>query len=258
MRRIILSIALLFAVSASAQQAPPPRMTWIRYFTVKPGSELEFVRVVRQSNTVVDKLIAEQQVVAWGLVVPLSKTEADSWTHAVYITLNDYASLEKLIDAALADHMARPADERAKHDAMMANAVASQRDEVLHHVLQSDAMPKAKPKYIAVRTYHIKPDRYADAAALFSEWAKPVFADAVTKGKFGPWGFSTQEERFRGGGWTHMVWTFMSELSALDDVDAAFATLGTTKLRGFDIRLRDMSEPEKMRGQLLRIVHAVP
>ncbi|HUP62568.1 MAG TPA: hypothetical protein VNA69_19350 [Thermoanaerobaculia bacterium] len=247
--------ALLAALAAHAQQ--PPRMTWVRYYEIVPGKEAEFIQLVRTSNAVVDRLVAEKKVVAWGLLVPMSQIP-DSWTHAVYVTLQDYASLETLVNAAIADYASLPADQRAKHDAVMRNAIRSTRDEVLHHVVQSEAMPASKPKYVAIRTYSIKPDRHADATALFSEWAKPVFNDVLAKGKFGPWGFSTQEETFRTGGWTHMVWTFMSDLTALDDLDAAFATLGATKLRGFDIRLRDMSDPGEMRGQLLRIVHAVP
>ncbi|MFP5245905.1 MAG: hypothetical protein ACLGH0_04350 [Thermoanaerobaculia bacterium] len=68
---------------------------------------------------------------------------------------------------------------------------------------------------------------------------------------------STQEVT-TDGSWTHMVWYFMSDLGALDAMMAAAMGLGPQAMRAFDVRLRDMSEPEKHRRQILRVVHAAP
>jgi len=68
----------------------------------------------------------------------------------------------------------------------------------------------------------------------------------------GPWGFSTQTNIL--GGYTHMIWYFMSDLAALDELNAGNMAMDPMKLRGFDVRLRDLSESEKQRTQLLRVV----
>jgi hypothetical protein len=83
----------------------------------------------------------------------------------------------------------------------------------------------------------------------------PMFSGLAAQGKLGPWGFSTQDNT---GGYTHMVWYFMSDLAATDQSDAAMMAMDPMKLRGFDVRLRDLSEPEKHRTQLLRIVQSAP
>jgi hypothetical protein len=76
----------------------------------------------------------------------------------------------------------------------------------------------------------------------------------AAKGKLGPWGFSTQTNVL--GSYTHMIWYFMSDLAALDELNAGNMALDPMKLRGFDVRLRDLSEAEKQRTQLLRVVQS--
>jgi len=82
-----------------------------------------------------------------------------------------------------------------------------------------------------------------------------MFTSLAAKGKVGPWGFSTQNNM---PGYTHMVWYFMSDLTALDEQDAAMMEMDAMKLRGFTVRLNDLSEPEKHHMQLLRVVQSAP
>jgi hypothetical protein len=155
--------------------------------------------------------------------------------------------------------MARPAAETKRLDEQEAGTLraGSLRDIVLEHLVQSTAPPTAKPKYLGVDTYVIKSGRDGDAIGLFNEWAQPLFTEVAAKGKLGPWGFSNQNVALDGA-WTHMVWYFMSDLAALDDFDNAMMALGPGKTRAYDVRLRDMSEPEKHRSQILRIISSVP
>ena len=254
MRRLV-SLAFLLLVCASAFAQQPPKLTWLRFYQVPPGKDAEFMRLLNDSSkSVFDKLIADKQVVGWGVAVPLTHND-EPWTHVVYVGLTDWAAADALVKATdPSDAKLSPAEmKRMGEMAMSSIAPGSVRDVILHHIVQSEVPPMAPPKYIGVDFYTVKQGRAGDAVALFNEWGKPMFTSLATKGKLGPWGFSTQTSM---PGYTHMIWYFMSDLGAMDQSDDAMKAMDPMKLRGFDVRLRDLSEPEKYRTQLLRIIQA--
>jgi len=261
MRRFTYALVALFtALTALAQQPPaPPQLTWIRYYEAMPGKEMEFGKLLSESSKAVfDKLIADKKVVGWGVAVPFSHT-GESWTHVAYVGLADWSAVEALgAEFEAADAKLPPAELKKMDDKFMAALKPnSVRDVVIRHLSQGPPMTMTKPKYIGVDTYVIKQGRFEDAVGLFNEWAKPMFSDVAAKGKFGPWGLSMQE-MVTTPGWTHMVWYFMNDLTAIDEANAASMALGPMKLKGYDVRLRDMSEPDKHQGQILRIVYQQP
>ena len=262
MRRFILALAILCLATTAVAQQQPPGLTWIRYYEAQPGKEQMLGQLlVESTKATFQKLIADKKVAAYGVVVPLSHT-SETWTHAAYVTVNDWTSYEAFLNGMMSAHMSMPAADMKKLEESFMGAMRpnSYRDVMLRHVSQAPlptAPPAAQAKYIGVDTYVIKQGRFEDATGLFNEWAKPVFSDVASKGKFGPWGLSTQE-MVTMPGWTHMVWYFMTDLAAIDQLNAASMSLGAMKLKGYDVRLRDMSEPEKHQGQLLRIIHQAP
>lgn len=257
MRRLVpvsLFLVSLFVAAAAFAQPVQPQLTWLRYYQALPGKDMELTRLlVDGSKPIFDKLMAEKKIASWGLAVPITHND-EPWTHVFYITVNDWSGVEQLVQGVEASDAAMPKAEMERMDKAFLAAYRQEmtRDVILRHLSQSEAPPMAMPKYIGVETYVIKQGRANDALGLFNEWAKPLFTGIGAKGKFGPWGFSTQEQT---GAWTHMVWYFMSDLGALDQHDAAMMALDPVKLRGFDVRLRDMSEPEKHRMMILRLVH---
>ncbi|HET7433356.1 MAG TPA: hypothetical protein VFN10_01450 [Thermoanaerobaculia bacterium] len=254
MRRFVLPILVVFALVTSAlaqQPAPLPKLTWIRYYTVQPGKGDTFVRLMRQSSQkMFDELLAGKKVQAWGIVVPMTHTD-ETWTHAIYITMDDWASVESLVRAVEA---ADTSSDAALEATLVSGSI---RDVVLRHIIQSEAPPKAAPKYIDVSTYVVKPGRANDAVALYREWAVPMLTAAAMRGNVGPWGLSSQAIDTNGS-WTHMTWTFLSDLNALGDRETDMMALPANKLMGYDVRLRDLSEPEKHREQILRVIYAAP
>ena len=255
MRRLV-PLVLLFALCATATFAQqPPKLTWLRFYQVTPGKDADFMRLLNDSSKAMfDKLIAEKKVAGWGVAVPLTHND-EPWTHVVFVGLADWAAAEALVKGIEASDAQLSAAEMKRMGELAMSSIrpGSVRDIILHHIAQSDTPPMAPPKYIGVDYYTIKQGRHGDAVALFNEWAKPMFTELASKGKFGPWGFSSQNYA---DGYTHMVWYFMSDLTALDETDAAMKALDPMKLRGFDVRLRDMSEPEKQRTQLLRVIQS--
>ena len=261
MRRYLYVLAALCLTLAAFAQTPPapPQLTWIRYYEAVPGHEMEFAKLLSESGKpIFDKLIADKKVVGWGLAVPMSHT-GESWTHVAYVGLADWSAVEAMNNAFEAmDAKMSPAQLKKMDEQFMAALKPnSLRDVVIRHLSQGGPTNMTKPKYIGVDTYVIKQGRFEDAVGLFNEWAKPVFTDTAAKGTFGPWGLSSQE-MVTMPGWTHMIWYFMNDLTAIDQLNTATMALGPMKLKGYDVRLRDMSEPEKHQGQILRIVYQQP
>lgn len=227
-------LILLCAVGgAFAQTMPaPPQLTWVRYYAA--GDAADFNRAP------FEKLLAEKKIVGWGVLAPATHI-GDPWTRVVFVSATDWAALEAVASAFAADRVTLP------------NGV---HDVVLRHVVQSTAPPAAKPKYVVVNTHPITRGRDSDALSLFNEWAKPVFLDLASKGKVGPWGLSAQNVVVDNQ-WTYMVWYFLADLSALDDVNKALAGVAASRLETYERRLREMSEDD-YRGQLLRVVYMAP
>jgi hypothetical protein len=242
MRRLVL-LVLLFALCANSSFAQqPPRMTWLRYYQASAGKDADLLWLVNDSmKPVLDKLAGDKKIAGWGVAVPLTHTD-EPWTHVIYVGLADWAAAEELAKAL------SPSESRFSAGPVQPGSV---RDVILRHVVQSEVPPTVKPKYIGVDTYVVKPGRAGDVTALFKEWAKPLFTAIAAKGKYGPWGLSTQDSN---GAYTHMVWYFLNDLSALDEHEAGVMALDPIKLRGYEVRLRDATEPEKHRMQLLRVV----
>lgn len=228
-------VLLLFcAVTGAFAQTSPvlPHLTWVRYYGA--GDPADFNRAP------FDKFLAEKKIIGWGVLAPATHI-GDPWTRVVFVSVANWAALDAVASAFATDRVTLP------------NGV---HDVVLRHAVQSSTIPAAKPKYVVVNTHPITRGRDSDALALFNEWAKPVFLDLESKGKVGPWGLSAQNYVVDNQ-WTYMVWYFLADLSALDDVSKALAGLGAPKLETYERRLREMSEDD-YRGQLLRVVYMAP
>lgn len=256
MRKLIfVCLLFLLSLSAAAQQMPQAQLTWLRFYTVERGREADFMRLTRESvRPLFERLASQGHIVGWGVAVPMTHA-GEPWTHVIYAALPNWTAAEA-VGAAIEQSDASLTPAQMQQMMQLASSVreGSVRDVILRHVVQSDMPPPAaKPKYIEVAMYTIKPGRHADAVALFNEWAKPLFNSEGVRAKSGPWGLSVQELA-TDEPWTHMVWIFETDLSVRDTYAAAQMALGPMKLQGFDVRLRDMSVPEKHRVQLLRIV----
>jgi hypothetical protein len=239
MRRVLAFVSLVILASAALAQDVPTKITWIRYYEVERGREADFLRFVREAvSPVLQPMVASKAAVAWGVAVPLTRDD-ETWTHVVYVGLPDWSGVDRVATAL------EPAG-------ALASSVRRQHDVVLRHLSQGGTQA-AMPKYINYETYVIKPGRTGEAVALYNEWAKPMFISPAVAAKVPIWGFSAQGVD-SSEPWTHMTWEFLSDLTAIDTMDDAMDAMEPRKLQGFDVRLRDLSEPDKHRSQILRLI----
>lgn len=255
MRKLLMGVLVLsFAASALGQMAPQAKLTWVRYYTVERGREADFNQYVREyTRPMMDRLVADKKILGWGAGFPITMNDSP-YTNVIWVALPDWNGAEAIGQAIeAAERNASPADMQKMMRLGSSIREGSVRDVILRHVVQSDTPPLPAPKFIVVDTYSIKPGRGGDAVALFNEWAKPMYAADPVKTRVGPWGLSTQalpsEES-----WTHMVWTFISDLGAMDAMDSAMMSMDARRLQGYEVRLRDMSDVTKQRSQIIRIM----
>ena len=227
-------VMLCLAMAADAQQ---PTLSWFRYYQLSSTSEADLVKTARAA---LDKLVTDGTVLRWGVLEPVSRV-GDPWTHAIYVTVADWKAIGPITTALDA---AGPTGAEHAHDA------------VVRHLLQSATPPVANPKYVLVNYHPVIRGRDADAIALFNEWARPALEKTTAGGKVGPWILSSQTAIFDNR-WTFMLWYFMSDTSALDEVSGELIKMGFSQLATFERRVREMSEDDYV-AQLLRVVHSVP
>jgi hypothetical protein len=253
-RLVLLSCVLLIAATAFAQPAPAQaKYTWIRYVHVDAGREADFLKYIASfTKPMMEDLMRDGTVVAWGVATPITHGD-EQWTHVVYVGMKDWSTAEA-IGRRLDSMGAMPAaDQKRMWELASSIREGSTRDVIIRHLVQSDAPPMSQPKYINADTYVLKAGRDADAVALFNDWAKPLFTASQKMKTYVPiWGFSSRE--LGPEPWTHMVWMFMSDLAARDEMDAVQGMLDQRKLQGYMIRLNDMTDVTKQQSQILRII----
>ena len=258
-RRLVCLVILSLALPLYAQTPAPalPQLTWIRFFSVEPGQEEQFVSYLRGAGggAVFDRLINDGKLASWGIAVPMVMSGQD-YTHAVWITMNNWATGDAVMQAFENANKAMSASDRQKDmKAYMSMVKKTPYDVVIRHQVQSAVAPSPNYKlnYVRLSMSEVKPGRGADRVAMYREATVPLFTDLQTRGVIGPWGLSTQEVGSQD--WTHMSWVFIDDLASLDELrDGAMATPESVRTeRG--ARLRDMIDPAKNSTEILRVVH---
>ena len=253
MRRFVILVCLCFAALSSFAQTPAlPKMTWVRYYQVERGKDMDFMRLAQTVfKPTLEELKKNGKVMDWGIGIPITMN-GEPWTHALYIAMPDWSGAEA-IDQAIDKSQASMTPEMAKRNADLGMSIVRSHDVILRHLVQSTTEPKAKPKYIIADVYKIKPGRDGDAVQLFNEWGKPLFTEAASKGTVDLWGLSAHGVP-GAAEWTHMVWYFLHDLGDMEALIAANETMDPRKMQGYGVRLRDMSEWNGPKEQVWRII----
>lgn len=227
---MLFAVSLVLCLSLAAQQAPPPQpLTMWADYTVNPGKEEEFLNLVKTVGAPVrDKLMAEGVIGAWGVEVPVLR-EPGQPTHAIWISVNDWAAMEKVRGAMDAQFSKLAAEEaKAGKKTTMQRAreildVSKTRDWLTRDLVSGygNTMPKDVQPYARYFFTKVKPGKTAEYRMAWEKYIKPVLDKLTADGVVMAWGLGVEEVKTEGS-FTHFTWVATNGLGDWDKVRAAF------------------------------------
>jgi hypothetical protein len=234
----VLALALLWCGSTLAQQQQTQPLTFWYGYSVKPGKEADFMKLVNEIGAPVrDKLMAEGVIGAWGIETPLLRAGADGdgITHLIWYSVMDWSGIEKT-QRALAERIASVSAEAAKAPAkgakpamtlterqMDALDLSKTRDWVTRDLVfvEGSAPPAGTLPFVRYNFNKARPGKGADYRAAWEKYNKPVLDQLVRSGDIVAFGLAVEEVR-TDGNWTHFAWYAVKSLAAFDKIRAAF------------------------------------
>jgi len=264
---------LMCCFTAAAQQAQQQPLTFWYEYHVNPGKEDEFLNLVKTVGAPVrDKLMTDGVVQAWGVEAPIVRVPENA-THMIWVTVADYAGLEK-VDNALREQIAKMNEEGAKGSAAgkkgapagsgpTARVVEITDFAKTHDYLTRDlvsgfatAMPPAGTLPVTRYSFvKVKPGKGAEYRKAWEKYNKPIFDKMAADGTILAYGLTIEEVR-TDGDFTHYTWIATKDLASQDKARAEF--LGDREKRSAEEReaitrlFTELTDPDASRTQLLR------
>lgn len=233
-------LALVCAAGAAAQQMPQPVVVYTDY-TIKPGKEADFMDVVSKVGAPVrDKLMKDGVIMAWGVEVPLNRGAYGSTTHTIWYAVADWAGIEKVQAAMVAQIQKIGADDaKAAEEAKKKNQkpamstmerandawdASKTRDWYARDIVFATGSGPAPAGVLPFTRYgfvQAKPGKGGDYREAWEKYNKPVYDSLVKDGTIAAYGLSVEEVKTTND-FTHFSWYAMTSLSASDKLRAAF------------------------------------
>lgn len=222
---VILILAILLAPAlAMAQDAPKP-ITWVNYMQAKPGQDEALVELFKKRNgQMFDRLMADGILSSWGIAEPMTH-RGQKWTHLVWATVQDWAHMDKLVNAMGEEAKSRSEKENQEIEAAFkaASDFSGHRDVINRHVVFSAAASGGPaPGYLVLGFYKAAPGEADEITNVYETVAAPVYDKLQKDGAVAAYGFAAQELDLDPD-WTHVSWFFLNDLSGMDARAKAFA-----------------------------------
>jgi hypothetical protein len=233
---IMFALAMLWSVSAYAQQQSPQPLTFWSSYAVNPGKEEEFLNLVKTVGAPVrDKMMADGVILAWGLESSMLRGH-DTTTHTVWYAVADWAGYEKVQTAfgaqlaKIAADDAKPADKKGQKPGMTtadrirgAVDVSKTKDYLTRDLvialgtnMSAGMLPYTRYNFVKVR-----PGEAAEYRATWEKYNKPVLDKLLADGTILAFGLTVEELKTTGDA-THFTWYAMKSLDGMDKVRNAF------------------------------------
>ncbi len=229
-------VALLWCATAYAQQPPQDTLTFYYGYAVKPGKEAEFMNLVNTVGAPVrDKAMADGVVNAWGVETSILRSP-DGVTHLIWFNVNNYAGVEKVMNALgaqIAKLDAEAATPPAKGQKPMMSVMqrgtdiydaGKTRDWLIRDLVAGFSSAPMSPGLLPYTRYNftkVKPGQGNAYRAAWEKYNKPVFDKLIADGALLAYGLAVEEIK-TDGDWTHFAWYAGKDMSAFDKVRAAF------------------------------------
>ncbi len=212
-----LAVVLLAAVSVAAQEMRP--VSYVAEFRVKPGpAAADWINLVRKyDKPMLDKLMGDGTVLAWGLDTVVLHRE-EGITHRIWVVTADYAGMDKVFAGFNAINTAPEDLARYLEVANLSNY----HEHIVRSILLS--VPQAPSPVRPYRTYSgvkVKPGKGSEWRTLFERYRKPVLDKLVADGAIHSYGVDVEDFHTEDPAW-RWVWVVTTNLAAFDRINAVF------------------------------------
>jgi hypothetical protein len=256
-----LVVALAVAVPVVAQEAQEP-LTWLAYTRVKAGKTQAWVELsLKYDKPVMDKLVADGTVLAWGYAVRANHRPGYEWNLLTYVVCPTWAAIDTWVGAQMGAMAARSPEESETITAAYADLeeADSHFDEVVRNRMRTLAETPKRFSYFYVSHYRARPGMYDEGTARLEEGVKPVADSLMASGKIVGYGMHLQElhNQHQPGRapWSHGIWYALTDLGAIDDMDALYAARVTPERQKMRAETFDF---DAHTDDVMAVLHAEP
>ena len=239
-----LAVALLLvplAAHADSHEKGPKPLTWISYVMSQTGKGSALAQYIGKNGAeIYDAMMAEGQILFWGVAMPVNHFPGDDWNVMEYVTFRDWAAVDAFMGAFMASQMSKsPEDQKAEMKEWYSLIEAGSHWDAIYRHQIFEARSTEPSNYFTLAYYDAKPGQEEALTGQFKKHAGPVMGQVMEAGKIDSWGLAVPEVHGAGGG-SHVLWWAMPNLAARDEVVGAWMAAG--KERGEEAQKAMMEE----------------
>lgn len=255
MKRLI-SLAVLFLIAAAplatAQESGP--ITWLSFETTKSGKSRDLIgATIKEDGPMYDELLANGTLSSWGIAIPITHTPKDHMNFMLWASMSGWSKVGDLEAGFMKLFATRTPEQMAEGQKLYNEAVVegSHHDWIIRHHVSQQGDGSQAPKYFRIGYYKATPGNEGKLTAMYKKYFQPVYQKLLDEGTITSFGLSTQE--LHGvGDWTHIGWYTMSDLGAIDKVQAATDGVVTEEMGA---EIGPMMDQSAHWDEVLLIVH---
>lgn len=258
---LTLGLAVGLTAPAAAQEDQGP-LTWVAYTRVKPGKTQDWVQLsLKYDKPLLDGLIAEGAVLNWGYAVRANHRPGYDWNVLTYVTCPNWGGIDKWVGSIMGAMAGRSPEESEKMNAAYAELeeAGSHFDEVVRQAMVKQSETPQRFSYYYVSHYRARPGKFEDGTERLKEGVTEVADALLASGRIVAYGMHTQElhNQHQPGQapWSHRIWYALKDLSAIDEMDAAYAARVTPERQRMRAETFDF---DAHTDDILAVLHQAP
>lgn len=174
-----LALAALVAAAPAAQEQT--HYTFVSFWAVPRAQWTDFEKAGEQTNSVLERLVADGTLVAWGSAATLVHTE-DGYTHSNWFVSTSQAGITKTLEALRSASRMQALASATKH-----------MDFMLHSIAHGGKTARTTSGIIRVAFWHAKPGRGDDVEEFFKKYLQPDLDAGVADGSVLMYNFDSQQ-----------------------------------------------------------------
>jgi hypothetical protein len=178
---IVSGLALAsFMVAAPVQSQEQTHYTFVSYWAVPRAQWTDFEKAEDQTTPLLERLVADGTLVAWGSGAALVHTE-DGYTHFSWFVSTTQSGITKTLDTLRTASRAQALASTTKHMDLM-----------LHSIAHGGKTGRATSGIIRVALWRAKPGRGDDVEQFFKKYLQPDLDAGVADGSILMYNFDSQ------------------------------------------------------------------